>query len=992
MESPEDPSPPSLPAPSALEAVPAAEPVRATPPGFLRRYFPALVLGPLLVILVTNHFGSLDPAWTLALGILVGFMLFPPGRHRFAARYPGVPWGLWTAAFLVSLLFLFQHLVLTLWVVLVDSRALHSTIQLLVLSGIGSAAAAIAALMYLKSRGRTLADLGLTRRALVPGAVHGVRLGLVLVTLNVLFVKFSSSADIWTLAGVEVTAMLYNAEDLTTGLVCLVLATLVAPLAEEILFRGVLFAALRSARGPFWATIWSALLFGVVHGVTAVMVTFFGLGFALAYHLTGTLWTSIVAHAVLNGVTASIAWNHGHLTTHASWGQIAGLLAVLAVVLPVSGWILRRWSGEPEPGPCPTCGEKDTLEGRCTRCATPLQPLGKWTRRLMETAASGYLLVAGLLALTMHGLTRMGYNESVPSPVLLVQAGLQSGAGTDRGFQLAKDWVADRPDDPMGRVALSGFLYQRGDFHAMIEVLEPGLRKAGSIDPAFQLQNVLSLALAEMGRGEAATDLARAAVDGAPPEYRPAIEDTLGWALANSGRLAEASSHIEQAVSSMDFLRRADVAELSYHRGLVHLAGGEDGRGRELLGEAARTGEAGHWFSRRAREILAAGKDSQNPLPVDLSAEVSRVRLAMTSLTAGTADVRSVTDPAVLRLTLDGRPEHAPARLRLLGVLLGLSGLPADGSFPIVPPAPSRHPEILQHLVWFIQNASEDPALPAIPPRALPVTGEFQDALLAAWKARVDGKPSSYDPLRAAARMTALRDPHFAVACLERAYGLRPNAVAREELARARLRVISITPVPARADLARRTLEWLEASDPDRGKPRPATQAAPVWSLGKTELSRRAVVALEAHDDAKAAVYADALLDHSTLFLQGQNGPRGIGNHLGNIVLGHLCLRRGDRDNARRHLQVSSFIATPSVSDWQGPDLTLARRLARRGQPAAASEYLTTWMDLRPRPQGLPTLAGLVRSNEDEARSLLRWVLEDMAMPGHPSLSGGGPR
>ena len=85
--------------------------------------------------------------------------------------------------------------------------------------------------------------------------------------------------------------------DLLTG-------TVIAPVAEETLFRGLIFAGL-AQRMPFAAAAAiSALLFALTHGI-GVLLPIFALGFGLAwiYRRSGTLWAPIVAHAVVNAVS-----------------------------------------------------------------------------------------------------------------------------------------------------------------------------------------------------------------------------------------------------------------------------------------------------------------------------------------------------------------------------------------------------------------------------------------------------------------------------------------------------------------------------------------------------------------------------------------------------------------------------------------------------------------------------------------------------------------
>jgi membrane protease YdiL (CAAX protease family) len=78
--------------------------------------------------------------------------------------------------------------------------------------------------------------------------------------------------------------------------------TVVAPIAEEILFRGFLYRLLRK-RLPVWAAVpVSALIFAVGHGIPVLIPVLFYLGvvFALVVERTRSLGCSIALHAVHN--------------------------------------------------------------------------------------------------------------------------------------------------------------------------------------------------------------------------------------------------------------------------------------------------------------------------------------------------------------------------------------------------------------------------------------------------------------------------------------------------------------------------------------------------------------------------------------------------------------------------------------------------------------------------------------------------------------------
>lgn len=84
---------------------------------------------------------------------------------------------------------------------------------------------------------------------------------------------------------------------------------LVAPIAEEVFFRGVVFNAWLREGGRRWAFIGSAVLFAAIHLslVSLVPILLLGLALAWVYERTGNLIAPIVMHAVSNGISVSIA-------------------------------------------------------------------------------------------------------------------------------------------------------------------------------------------------------------------------------------------------------------------------------------------------------------------------------------------------------------------------------------------------------------------------------------------------------------------------------------------------------------------------------------------------------------------------------------------------------------------------------------------------------------------------------------------------------------
>jgi membrane protease YdiL (CAAX protease family) len=85
------------------------------------------------------------------------------------------------------------------------------------------------------------------------------------------------------------------------------LTCVVAPICEELLFRGFVFTSLRNLRGPWLAALLTGLLFGAVHITSAPVIDLLplaALGFLLCvlYRATGSLYPCIAVHAINNAV------------------------------------------------------------------------------------------------------------------------------------------------------------------------------------------------------------------------------------------------------------------------------------------------------------------------------------------------------------------------------------------------------------------------------------------------------------------------------------------------------------------------------------------------------------------------------------------------------------------------------------------------------------------------------------------------------------------
>jgi membrane protease YdiL (CAAX protease family) len=189
----------------------------------------------------------------------------------------------------------------------------------------------------------TARDFGLRRPASLPKAV-----GL----LVAVWVSFYALSALW------VTAMGIDSEDdlpeqlgvdeTTAALILvLVLVTVMAPIAEEVFFRGYFFTALRNWRGMWPAAILTGIVFGGIHAGSSpigfiVPLAIFGIGLCLLYHWSGSLYPCIALHALNNSVAFGV-------TQDWDWQIPVTMAGSVVVSLALAAVLARRLGGARRP-------------------------------------------------------------------------------------------------------------------------------------------------------------------------------------------------------------------------------------------------------------------------------------------------------------------------------------------------------------------------------------------------------------------------------------------------------------------------------------------------------------------------------------------------------------------------------------------------------------------------------------------------------------------
>jgi hypothetical protein len=98
--------------------------------------------------------------------------------------------------------------------------------------------------------------------------------------------------------------MLRSATRIPNFIVILVVGAILAPLSEELFYRGMLYPVFRKHLGPVWGAILAGLVFGLAHWDLwrTIPLALGGIGLCYIYEKSGSIWVSVLAHGVWNGV------------------------------------------------------------------------------------------------------------------------------------------------------------------------------------------------------------------------------------------------------------------------------------------------------------------------------------------------------------------------------------------------------------------------------------------------------------------------------------------------------------------------------------------------------------------------------------------------------------------------------------------------------------------------------------------------------------------
>jgi membrane protease YdiL (CAAX protease family) len=134
-------------------------------------------------------------------------------------------------------------------------------------------------------------------------------LGLVIVILPVAYFLQLESALLmekihWVPKDEEAVKLLTGASSRASQIYLAIFTVVLVPVAEEFIFRGMLFPYIKQRGFPITAWVGVSLVFALIHGDPAIFISLFVLSLALTwlYEVTDNLLAPIFAHALFNSV------------------------------------------------------------------------------------------------------------------------------------------------------------------------------------------------------------------------------------------------------------------------------------------------------------------------------------------------------------------------------------------------------------------------------------------------------------------------------------------------------------------------------------------------------------------------------------------------------------------------------------------------------------------------------------------------------------------
>ena len=106
----------------------------------------------------------------------------------------------------------------------------------------------------------------------------------------------------------QIVDLFTGSESIEQRVLIILLAVVIAPAAEEFIFRFLIYGVLKRYGGAFVGVVLNSLLFAAVHNHLPSFAALFVLGccFTIAYEWSGSILVSMTMHALFNSVTLTL--------------------------------------------------------------------------------------------------------------------------------------------------------------------------------------------------------------------------------------------------------------------------------------------------------------------------------------------------------------------------------------------------------------------------------------------------------------------------------------------------------------------------------------------------------------------------------------------------------------------------------------------------------------------------------------------------------------
>ena len=182
--------------------------------------------------------------------------------------------------------------------------------EMLILTGLGDAILIPIAWMFYREDEKKRLSKGFRERILVHNTFEIseiVSVAIMVIGISCLMNLLIALIPIDDVEYQEIAEEMFN----NNGIVIqLVVIGILAPVSEELIFRGLIFRRSRDYVGFMWAAVCSGLFFGIYHGnlTQGIFAFFMGMLFAAIYEHFGTLWAPMAAH-MANNIFATLENN-----------------------------------------------------------------------------------------------------------------------------------------------------------------------------------------------------------------------------------------------------------------------------------------------------------------------------------------------------------------------------------------------------------------------------------------------------------------------------------------------------------------------------------------------------------------------------------------------------------------------------------------------------------------------------------------------------------